>query len=118
MKNLRKTGSEYEKKAACFLEENGYRIIERNYRCRLGEIDLVAVHKNCLVFVEVKYRKSAGFGFPVEAVDYKKQKIICKVAQNYIAVRRIGSQVQVRFDVVAVLGDEITVYENAFEFCC
>lgn len=117
MRNLRETGSEYEKKAACFLEKEGYEILCRNYRCRLGEIDLIAMHKGYLVFVEVKYRKTAKYGMPVEAVDNKKRRIISKVAQHYILTERIGSQIPVRFDVIAILGDAVTVYENAFEFC-
>ncbi len=117
MVNLREMGSEYEEKAACFLEERGYQILTRNYRCRLGEIDLIALHNGYLVFVEVKYRKTAEYGMPVEAVGYKKQRIISKVAQNYISMQRFESTRPIRFDVVAVLGEEITVYENAFDFC-
>lgn len=117
MENLRETGSEYEQKAACFLEERGYRILVRNYRCRVGEIDLVAMHNGYLVFVEVKYRKTVNYGMPVEAVGYKKQRTISKVAQHYIVSHGVGSQIPIRFDVVAVLGDEITVWEHAFEFC-
>lgn len=117
MENLRKTGSEYEQKAAWFLQEKGYKIIEKNYRCRTGEIDLIAIHKGYLVFVEVKYRKTADSGMPVEAVNLKKQRIISKVAQNYMLKRQLEERTPVRFDVVAILGDDIMLYENAFDFC-
>lgn len=116
MNNKREMGSRYETLAASFLEQRGYRIVERNYRCRIGEIDLIAMDKGYLVFVEVKYRKTSSFGMPVEAVNLKKRKIISKVAQAYIASKGM-SGVSVRFDIVAVLGETVTVYENAFDFC-
>lgn len=116
MNNKREMGSRYESLAASFLEQRGYRIVERNYRCHIGEIDLIAMDKGYLVFVEVKYRKTPLFGMPVEAVNLKKRKIISKVAQTYLASKGM-SEVNVRFDIVAVLGDTVTVYENAFDFC-
>ena len=117
MGNNRRVGSEYEERAALYLEGMGYRILERNFRCRLGEIDLVARHKGYLVFVEVKYRRSERYGAPAEAVGYQKQRTISKVAQYYLMRRGLGSRMPVRFDVVSVLGEDIEVYENAFEFC-
>ena len=72
--NKRQTGSEYEGLAAKWLEGHGYQIVERNYRCRQGEIDLIAEKDGYLVFVEVKYRRSSEAGDPAEAVDYWKQK--------------------------------------------
>lgn len=116
MENRRQTGKQYEELAASFLQKEGYCILEKNYQCRFGEVDLVAKHDGYLVFVEVKYRKTARFGFPVEAVDLNKQRKISKVAQCYMMANRIGTAVSVRFDVVAVLGEELTVYKNAFEF--
>ena len=69
MQNKRKTGAEYEEKAASWLEKQGMRILEKNYRCREGEIDLVAMDGSYLVFVEVKYRRDQHAGHPAEAVD-------------------------------------------------
>jgi putative endonuclease len=68
------TGKEGEKIAAAYLKKNGYRIIEINFRCPIGEIDIVAKEKNDLVFVEVKTRKSIDLGYPEQAVGIRKQK--------------------------------------------
>lgn len=70
--NKRKTGQEQEAKAACFLKTQGYQILEQNYRCKRGEIDLVAREGQYLVFVEVKYRSTNESGLPEEAVDLRK----------------------------------------------
>ena len=67
--NKRKTGQEQEVKAACFLKTQGYQILERNYRCKKGEIDLIAREGQYLVFVEVKYRSTNESGLPEEAAD-------------------------------------------------
>ncbi len=115
MDNQRKKGSDYEQKAARFLEQNGYRILQTNYRCRLGEIDVIAVDGKYLVYVEVKYRKNQEYGLPVEAVDYKKQRIISKVAQHYVMSHHLMDR-PMRFDVVSILGEQIEIYKNAFEF--
>ena len=76
MKDTKKiiTGKEGEKIAAAFLKKNGYRIIEINFRCPIGEIDIVAKEKDDLVFVEVKTRKSMELGYPEQAVGIRKQK--------------------------------------------
>lgn len=82
MENFRRLGAFYEDRAARLLEERGYWILEKNYRCRIGEIDLIARDGRTLVFIEVKYRRTDSFGRPEEAVDARKQK-------NPSAVRRI-----------------------------
>ena len=114
--NTRSTGTEYENKAAGYLESKGYRIIEKNYRCRYGEIDLVARDGDYFVFVEVKYRKDAAAGDPLEAVDYRKQKKICMTAANFIMRRHLTLETPIRFDVVAILGDRYTLIKNAFDY--
>lgn len=116
MENQRKKGSNYEEKAAHFLTEQGYQVKQRNYRCRLGEIDIIAVDHGYLVFIEVKYRRNSSFGMPTEAVDYRKQRNISKVAQHYLMRNHIGD-VPIRFDVVSILGESVQVYKHAFEFC-
>lgn len=104
--------------AARCLEEAGCRIIERNYRCFLGEIDIIAKDGECLVFVEVKSRRGAGSGDPREAVGPGKQEKISRVAQFYLKEKRL-KDVRARFDVVAVSivsgGNRIRWIRNAFE---
>ena len=113
--NTRQTGSRYEQKAARWLEEKGVKIICANFRCRYGEIDLVAHDGDYLVFVEVKYRKDAAAGHPAEAVTATKQRVICKVAAFYCLSRNIAADTPIRYDVVAICGDEVIWYQNAFD---
>ncbi len=115
--NTRKVGAEYEQKAAAFLEEKGFRILERNYRCRSGEIDLIAHDGYYLVFVEVKYRHCDVHGSPLQAVDHKKQRRISKAAAYYLYSRKYAQDTPCRFDVVGILDDEIIWIENAFPYC-
>lgn len=114
MENKRATGSRYEEMAAAFLRERGYRILERNYRIRSGEIDLIARDGRCLVFVEVKYRRNRENGYPEEAVGARKQERIRRAASCYLYSRHYPEDTPCRFDVVSVLGDEIRVIEDAF----
>ena len=114
--NKRTVGNTYEKLAGAFLEQAGYEIIEYNFRCRLGEIDIIAKDGAYLVFTEVKYRKTAGSGSPFEAVNRKKQQTISKVAAYYCLTHGRGEMTPCRFDVVAVCGTEIKVIKNAFEY--
>lgn len=112
--NKRKEGSIWENLAAAYLAEQGLLILEKNYRTRLGEIDLIAKEKDTLVFVEVKYRKTDRMGLPEEAVTRKKQGTIRKVAESYCSFHWKGTETPCRFDVIAVLGEEITWIKNAF----
>ena len=114
--NKRTVGTAYEKQAGTYLMEQGYQILEYNFRCRLGEIDIVAKDGAYLVFVEVKYRKNAASGNPFEAVNHKKQKTISRTASYYCLTHGYGETTPCRFDVVAVLGDQIQVVQNAFEY--
>lgn len=115
--NKRKVGQEQEQNAARFLEAKGYQILKQNYRCRAGEIDLIAEHRGYLVFVEVKYRRQNGSGQPEEAVDLRKQRQVSKVASWYLAEGGLDLYTPCRFDVVAVTPEEIRVYEDAFAYC-
>lgn len=112
--NNRETGTEREQQAAEYLKRHGMRIVEKNYRCNLGEIDLIGYHQGYLVFVEVKYRSGTVKGYAVEAVDGRKQRKICRIADYYRNSHRIGVQVGVRYDVVAIQGEEINWIPNAF----
>ena len=115
-KNTRRTGSQYEKLAGAYLERCGYRVVAYNYRCRMGEIDLVAWHGAYLVFIEVKYREDANCGTPMEAVGYQKQRKISRTAMDYCRKYHIIPDTPCRFDVVAIQGDKIEIIENAFEY--
>jgi putative endonuclease len=80
----------------------GYRLVERNYRTRRGEIDLILRKEGTLVFVEVKLRRGTGFGDPLEAVTPRKQATLRYLAERYLAVRQPNFDT-VRFDVVGIL---------------
>ena len=109
-------GTAYEKLAGAYLERQGYEILEYNYRCRMGEIDIVAEQDGYLVFVEVKYRADNAAGNPLEAVTAAKQRTISKVASYYCLTHGYGTYTPCRFDVVAVLGEQIKVIQNAFDY--
>ena len=100
------------------IKKLGYRCIERNYRCPLGEIDLIAKHGDCLVFIEIKTRKGRDTGYAKEAVNYRKMKQISKAALNYMKEKNCYDT-RARFDVVAVSINQgkpdIEVIQNAFE---
>lgn len=115
-KDPRKTTGRFgEDCAAKHLAQQGYTILERNFRLRIGEVDIIARDGEYLVFIEVKTRRSQQFGSPFEAVDIRKQQQIMQVASVYIR----GKDIPVRFDVVAVYlhGQDVQVeiLQNAFE---
>lgn len=112
--NKRKVGYDKEELAATHLEQQGLVILQRNFSCRQGEIDIVACHGAYLVFVEVKYRSGDSMGTALGAVDYRKQRRICRVADYYRVLHKIGSQRMIRYDVVAIQGDKIQWIQNAF----
>ncbi len=111
------SGRDNEIRAADYLKRNGYRIIERNYRIRMGEIDIIAMDQDTLVFVEVKSKTSSAFGGPKDAVTFQKQRRISKTALQYLKMMH-QSHVRARFDVVAITsgpaGDAIELIKNAF----
>lgn len=117
--NKRKIGADKEAFVCEWLEHNGYIIVERNFRCRSGEIDIVAREGGYLVFIEVKYRKNSAAGLPEEAVDLRKQRVISRVALYYLCRYGYGESTPVRFDVVALSGEKecsVELYQNAFDF--
>ena len=115
MINKRYKGSKYEKIAAAYLyKEMGYEILEMNFRSRQGEVDIIAKDGDTICFIEVKYRKDASFGMPQEAVDRNKQKKILIVSAYYRTLHQIDSEVSIRYDVVAILGNRIKVIKNEF----
>ncbi|MBW2328178.1 MAG: YraN family protein [Deltaproteobacteria bacterium] len=113
------TGQTGEDLAVCYLENQGYTIVERNYRKRIGEIDIIARDGECLVFIEVKTRTNRRFGSPFDAVDFRKQQQISRVALAFMTQHRCG-EVPVRFDVIGVHLEEsprVELIKNAFEYC-
>jgi putative endonuclease len=88
-----------------FLRTHRYTIVARNYRCRAGEIDLVALDGPVIVFVEVRSRRGNGFGTPLESVDGRKQARVGRVAEHFLTVKRWHDR-EARFDVVGVRFDE------------
>ena len=95
-------GAVGESHAEHYLRKKGYEIVEKNYRCRFGEIDLIAKHKEYLVFVEVKTRKNGSKINPLISLTKKKQKKILQLGQYYLVTNKI-SRDQPRFDVITVL---------------
>ena len=111
-KNKRKLGSQKEALAAGYLEAQGCRILEKNYRNRRGEIDLILEDGGFLVFAEVKYRSTERNGLPEEAVDIRKQQKIRSVACSYLAGR--SADIPCRLDVISILGGKIRWIKDAF----
>lgn len=101
-----------EERACEYLRSLGYLIVARNWRWRRGEVDIIARDRGTLVFVEVKARSTGRFGHPAEAVDERKRGKLIAAAKAFLG-RDLG-KVPVRFDVVAVLGDEIQHLRGAF----
>jgi len=97
----RSLGNLSEDLAADFLKKNGFKIIKKNYRTKLGEIDIIAHRDGYIVFVEVKARKSQKYGLPQEAVTLAKQRVIRKVARAFLQEKGL-QDVPVRFDVLAI----------------
>jgi putative endonuclease len=106
-------GAAGEARAAAWYERRGYEVVARNWRCRDGELDLVVRKGRVLAFVEVKTRRTAAFGAPVEAITRDKQRRLRVLALRFLEVHPVRSR-ELRFDVVSILGDELTVLEGAF----
>ena len=113
--NTRQTGNVYEQMAADYLEKQGMRILERNFRRgRNGEIDIIGRDGKYLVFVEVKYRSGDEKGNAAEAVTTAKQRTICRVADYYRYLHHYAEDTWVRYDVVAIQGETLHWIPNAF----
>jgi len=116
--NLGQSGEDI---AADFLSKKGYAILLRNYRCRYGEIDIIARKDEVLVFIEVKTRTDETFGSPAAAVTFRKQRQISKTAQYYLAERNLFDA-SARFDVVSIILNPgqrtlIEIIPDAFDLC-
>jgi len=112
-------GKKGEDLAVEYLQRNGYYIVERNFKNKLGEIDIIAKDKNTFCFIEVKTRRTASFGSPFESVTPRKQHKLIRLAQSYLQYKKMNN-LEIRFDCVAVFieeeGDEkIEIIKGAFE---
>lgn len=123
--NKRDVGAKYEKIIKKYLKENGCEIVELNYHFhKIGEIDIIfydfvkeyGEEKRYLCFGEVKYRKSNTSYSSLEAIDYKKQKQISKVAVGYLKEKGISFDIPIRFDAFGIKGSQIEWIKNAFYF--
>ncbi len=113
-----KIGKRGEDIALKYLKKHKYKILDRNYRCRFGEIDIIARDRDTLVFIEVKLRRCRDYGTPESAVDERKRRKIERVALDYMMKNDLRDR-DIRFDVVAIdMGDkkeDIRLIRNAFE---
>lgn len=107
-------GKNGEIQAVLVLKKNGYKILETNFKNKIGEIDIIAEKDGVIVFVEVKSRSTFAFGRPVEAVDYHKQNKIKRVAEVYLMMKH-KCLADVRFDVIEVADGQIEHIKNAFD---
>ncbi|MDH5600577.1 MAG: YraN family protein [Gammaproteobacteria bacterium] len=120
MDTTREQGEYTEKLAAQYLESKGLKLLERNFYCRFGEIDLVMLDNDSLVFVEVRYRRSNNFGSGAETITSGKQSKLIKTASVYLQQHAKMNQYPARFDVVSISGPleagnpELNWIENAF----
>lgn len=106
-------GAAGEARAAAWYEARGYRVLDRNWRCRDGELDLVVARGRALVIVEVKARRTDRFGTPLEAVTATKQRRLRRLAMRWIEATGARPS-SVRFDVVSILAGRLEVVEAAF----
>ena len=114
----RRTGALGEAWAIRILKEIGYQIRARNYRCRYGEVDVVAEEEGTIVFVEVKARRSTRYGHPALAVTRAKQRRMIRASQHYLIANGLEDRI-VRFDVVAMVREKgawrTELFRNAFQ---
>ena len=111
-------GKEGERIAEIFLRKKGYKLVERNYRCAAGELDLIMFDQRVIVFIEVKTRTGIRYWTPLEAVEVRKQQKMIYAAQFFLSAKKL-SQREARFDVVGIswtgVQPSVEHIENAFE---
>lgn len=115
--NKKEIGNKYETLAIQYLISKGYTILEHNYRNKMGEIDILAMDRDTIVAIEVKYRNDMSYGDPLEAVTMAKQRRISRTFLVYYSSHGYSDNTPCRFDVIGIYGtDNIVHIENAFEF--
>ena len=119
--NKRDIGDRHEEFAVQVIQQAGFEIIDTNYLCKLGEIDIIARKDQDLVFIEVRYRRSDFYGGPLQSVDKKKQRRIGLAANHFLQKHKLTNKVACRFDVFAITGNlkqlKYQWVEAAFDFC-
>lgn len=106
LSNNSSIGYKYEDAALCFLESKALKLITRNYYSKYGEIDLVMLHRDTLVFVEVRARKNTKYGHPIETIDKKKQNKLTKTAFYYLSTNKDYQKLPYRFDAVTLVTNQ------------
>ncbi len=114
--NNRKRGNEFEALAADYLRRNGMKVLQQNFYCKMGELDIIAKDEEYLVFVEVKYRNTKAKGTATEAVSFYKMKKICRSADAWMMQHHCDGDTSVRFDVIAIEEGRLKHLKNAFEY--
>ncbi|MCI9125653.1 MAG: YraN family protein [Eubacterium sp.] len=112
--NTRVVGGNYEEQCVNYLKQHGFQIAAQNYKCKIGEIDIIAVKNNILRFIEVKYRKNEFFGFPIEAVNKRKQNKIMKTALWFLGENKEYENMQCSFDVISITENDVEYLFNCF----
>ena len=110
MGNNKELGAEGERLAGEYLEQKGYKVLERNFRFKRAEVDIIAQKENLLVFVEVKYRKNNSFGYPEEFVSERKIELIHLASEHY--VEKMDWKGNIRFDVIGIIKKSIPEIEH------
>lgn len=100
----RQIGHEMENLACAYLQQQGLQLLLRNYRCRMGEIDFIMRERECIVFVEVKYRRQLQYGASVEMIHHAKQLKLIRTANYYLLKNRLALNQSARFDAVTIDG--------------
>lgn len=108
-------GQSAEEQACRYLQQRGLELVERNYRCRQGEIDLIMRDRQSTIFVEVRYRSSSRFGGAAASVDRRKQEKLIAAASHYLQHHPRLAQQPARFDVVAITPEALQWIEDAFQ---
>ena len=116
MTTTRELGEVTESLACKYLEKKGFKLLERNFNCRFGEIDLIMQHSDSLVFVEVRYRRNTNFGSGAESITASKQSKLIKTASAYLQRHAKLSKYPARFDVVSITGSIETDNTNNIDF--
>lgn len=111
----RQRGQDGERRARLHLEQHGLRCLDAGWRCRLGELDLVMRDNDALIFVEVRARQTGSLVGAIESVDHRKQQRFVRAARAWLACHPVEAKLPARFDVIAVIDDEIRWLHNAFD---
>lgn len=115
MATTKQTGDLYEKRTADYLESLGYHVLEKNFRCRYGEIDIISGKDGLIAFTEVKVRRSSFSGSSGYAVSYRKQQKLIMTARYYLMMQKLQEWPDCRFDSALFENGRLHYIENAFE---